>query len=230
MPKTVINRFPREQLYSVPDLKLRGWTKTAIERFMSKHDDERDNPHYSRAGAPMKFYLRTRVHRIETTKKFLTWKQGSGSRRAAAHAGVATREHNMQALMGKVEITIVRGKTTEQIRQLAVQTHGGNYQGDPGEFVWNNRTAINCIRHNLTNYEHHWRQINRGDTGKLAYQVLRDRVDDLIQEAYPQFFLDSEQSVPPTNEDLMRRFNIPPERFSEWMMKLSQTTEEGDHV
>jgi hypothetical protein len=42
------------------------------------------------------------------------------------------------------------------------------------------RTARNCIRHNLTNYEQLWERINRGWTGAPAYQILRTRVEALL--------------------------------------------------
>lgn len=91
---------------------------------------------------------------------------------------------------GETRVRIIRGKSTDEIRSLARATHGGNYRGDPGPFVWSNRTARNCIRHNLTNYEALWSLCNRGYTGTTAYEVLRARVDDLVDEAYPQFVED----------------------------------------
>jgi len=94
----------------------------------------------------------------------------------------------MVELVEKAEITIQRGWTDKQIENLAQVTHGGNDSGDPGEFCWSNRAAVNCIRHNLTNYEALWKLINRGDTGQEAYELLRERVDELIEEAYPQYF------------------------------------------
>jgi hypothetical protein len=54
-------------------------------------------------------------------------------------------------------------------------------------FYFCNRKARNAIRHSLTNYEEQWAKINRGVTGDLAYSILRDRVDELVLEAYPQF-------------------------------------------
>jgi hypothetical protein len=90
--------------------------------------------------------------------------------------------------MTTVELTIVCGTTEEDIRELALLTHGGNYQGDPGPFFWSHTKAINTIRHCLTNYEQQWQKKNRGNTGAKAYNILRKRVDDLVEEAYPQFF------------------------------------------
>jgi len=170
-------KIKREALYSVPELKDRGWTKRAIEVFL-----------YSNAGAPMKFYLRERVHEIERTEHFRTWQAKSKSRKNAADKAVVTRMLNMKETVRKVELTIVRGKSDEEIYQLALATHGGNYKGDRiGEFRWSKQSARNCIRHNLTNYEDLWSLINRGETGAGAYQILRERIDALIDEAYPQF-------------------------------------------
>jgi hypothetical protein len=108
-------------------------------------------------------------------------------RTEAAAKSTQTRVVNMQKAMEEVELTVTRGKTNEQIRELALLTHGGNYQGDPGEFIWSNRKARNTIRHVLTNYEAQWNKINRGWTGSEAYNILRTRADALVDEAYPQF-------------------------------------------
>ncbi len=179
--------YDRNKLYSVSDLRERGWTDTAIKRFLLVPDDTRPNPRYSQKGAPMKFWLKLRVHRTEKTKRFLAWKAGVPDRKAAAERAVATRISTMENEMETVEITIRRGLTDKQICDLAAGTHGGNYEGETGEFRWSNRTARNCIRHNLTNYEHLWKRFNRGETGRSAYEILRKRVDALIDQVYPQF-------------------------------------------
>jgi hypothetical protein len=189
--------IPRDKLYSVPDLKDRGWTATAIKKFLPvQPDDTRDNPHYSRAGAAMKFWWRTRVHRAEKTKKFLAWRQRVSDRERAAARGVGTRVDNMVEQMRSAVITIDGDLTADQIYDLAERTHGRNYQGDPGPFRWSSRTARNCIRHNLTNYERLWSVCNRGNTGSAAYAILRARVDALIDEAYPQFADYAEPAAP----------------------------------
>ncbi|MCA9547079.1 MAG: hypothetical protein KC613_21905 [Myxococcales bacterium] len=170
------------------DLKARGWTATAIKKFLPERPDAtRPNPIYPNAGAPMRFWATSRVEEVEQSKEFLRWRAKSAERRQAARRGVQRRVTNMVQRMKEAEITIVRGWSDGQIRELASRTHGGNYMGDPGPFRWSNRTARNCIRHNLTNYEDLWALCNRGETGDEAYEVLRTRVDSLIDETYPQF-------------------------------------------
>lgn len=184
----------RRTLYSTQELKDRGWTATAIGNFLPEPDDERDNPHYKSA-APMKFWLRRRVHRSEKTKRFLQWKEGLAKRRASSQKAVRTRISNMEQRMRDAELTIDATKTTREIYEIARRTYNGNYRGDRGSFYWSHRQAINTIRHRLTNYEQLWDICNRGDTGEDAYFVLRERVDDLISKTYPQF--DEDDVDPP---------------------------------
>jgi hypothetical protein len=63
----------RSKLLSVPELRARGWTLSAIAQFLATHDDERSNPVH-KDGAPMKFYRRVRVEMIEQTKEFRAYR------------------------------------------------------------------------------------------------------------------------------------------------------------
>ncbi len=177
----------RADLYSMPELRARDWTTTMVAKLLGAHDDTRDNPRFRFAGAPMKLYLRERVHAAECSPVFVALRDAAEARRTAGYEGVGTRVVNMVRRVEAAELTIVRGVSDEEIRKLAMRTHGGNYRGDPGEFRWSPRTARNCIRHNLTNYEKLWKLVNRGETGQPGYEVLRERVEALIDEAYPQF-------------------------------------------
>jgi predicted CoA-binding protein len=113
-------------------------------------------------------------------------------RSEAAAKGVETRIANMEEAARTCELWIQEGLSNDDIYSLALATHGGNYRGKPGEFIWCFRTARNCIRHNLTNYEHLWSLINRGDTAQGAYDILRHRVDKLVDATYPRYAIDEE--------------------------------------
>jgi hypothetical protein len=130
-------------------------------------------------------YRERHLFSFEQVKKVS--KEEADRRSASATLGVITRTLNMEAAMENVALTIVRGMSDREIYDLARATHGGNYAGKPGEFHWSNRKARNAIRHCLTNYESQWAKINRGATGEDAYTILRERVDQLVDEAYPQF-------------------------------------------
>jgi len=113
-------------------------------------------------------------------------------RSEAAAKGVETRIANMEEAARTCELWIQEGLSDDDVYPLAQATHGGNYRGKPGEFNWCFRTARNCIRHNLTNYEHLWGLINRGDTAQNAYDILRHRVDALVNATYPRYAIDEE--------------------------------------
>ena len=164
-----------------------GWTDTLIVRFLGEPDETAPNPHYSNSGALMRLYSSHRVAAVESTAEVQMALAESEDRKTSASIGVRTKTGNMVRKMQEANITIKRGWTDEQIHELAVRTHGGNYAGNPAEFVWSSRKARAAIRHNLTNYESLWSVCNRGDTGQGAYEILRPRVDALIDEAYPQF-------------------------------------------
>lgn len=106
---------------------------------------------------------------------------------AAAKKAVATRIDRMETEMENVTLVIQDDWSIDEIYDLAEATHGGNYRGNPGPFYWSNRKARNTIRHQLTNYEDQWRRINRGPTAEFAYTTLRERIDELVDETYPQF-------------------------------------------
>jgi hypothetical protein len=74
---------PRHQLYSLDELRNRNWTERAIMKFLGGPDDSRPNPHYNRAGA-MKFWLKQRVHHVESTKEFVVWQARTERTKAAA--------------------------------------------------------------------------------------------------------------------------------------------------
>ena len=108
-------------------------------------------------------------------------------RSTAAQQAAITRSQNTVKRMEEVEITIISGYSYAQVWELALDTHGKNYLGNPGEFNWCDRTARNAIRHNLTNYEKLLKRCNNSDEGRLAYLVLRGRIDILVDETYPEY-------------------------------------------
>ncbi len=59
--------------YSLTELIDRGWTRTAITRYLGDNEDQtRRNPHY-RSAAPMRFWAEDHVHKAEGTEEFQIW-------------------------------------------------------------------------------------------------------------------------------------------------------------
>ncbi len=181
--KGTMTLHKRDELYSRPDLKARGWTDGLIAKFLPIADDLRDNPHYKKS-PPMSLYLRTRVEQVERDEAFKAAMERTERRKDGAQMAVATRAATIKARCEQVQIK-VEVVSYREVKRLSMATHGGNYEGDPGEWRWNYRAAMSCVRHCLTNYEALWALCNRGFTGQGGYEVLRDRVDDAIMERYP---------------------------------------------
>lgn len=199
-------------MLTVPQIKSRGWTPTAIKKFLpAEPDDAIPNPKYPHSAAPMKLWLRRRVLRAERTKAFLAWKEGVEKRKDAAQKAVQTRMEYMERSVIEAEIVVVAGYTNKEIHGLASKNPGGNYQGRTSAFCWSKRSAINCIRHNLTNYEDLWALINHGDTAEYAYKELRERIDEAVDVAYSRFIIAADDTPPPIDESVQP---LPSE--SEW--------------
>jgi len=116
-----------------------GWTDRLILKFLGEPDKLAPNPYYRNAGAPMRLYSISRIEAAEATEDFISASKATAKRQESANTGVNTKTANMLRRMGSAELRIIKGKTREEIKRLAVDTHGGNYMGDPGEFTWSNK-------------------------------------------------------------------------------------------
>ena len=180
----------KERLFSVSELKDRGWTDTAVKRFLPEPDDTRPNPRYSQAGAPMKFYLIARVKRMERTKGWQAWQVGVAERRAAAKRGVSTKEQKLLEQVESIEIT-VPAMSAEDLARRAVEHYNALWSGrkkraslsDSSEFLA--RISVNYLLHQLTEYDEHLDKI-AGKTGAHdARTDLRSCIYSAIAGAYP---------------------------------------------
>lgn len=175
---------PGVEYLNFPKLKERGWTKTMVHQFLGTPDAQVPNPFDRNAGAPMRLYQADRVETAERSTDVQAAFAKAESRREAAAKAVATRAANITEACEQAEIE-VRVLSYDELKELSLDTHGGNYEGEPGEWYWSLWTARNCARHCCTNYEALWSETNRGETGREGYEVLRERADAAIDEAYP---------------------------------------------
>jgi len=165
------------------DLLARGWTKRIIDRLLVSPDEIL----HRRGGGTINIYRAARVNAAEQSDEFARLLAEAAPRKAAAAKAVDTKMQNMVEHIKTAKLEIIPNKTDSEIHDLAYLTHGGRYQGKLGEFRWSNHVARNCIRHNLTNYEELWDLINRGYTGQKAYDILRKRIDALVDKTYPRY-------------------------------------------
>jgi hypothetical protein len=189
----------RTKLFTVSELKYRGWTDTDIKRFAPEHDDIRPNPKYQCA-APMKLYLRARVRRIELRKTWIAWKAGSAVRKQSAAAAVSTKEQKLQEYVDAIEI-VVPEMGTDELTSRAIQHYNAWWTGtekrahdsDSQDFL--DRISVNYLRHELTSYEEHLDEI-AGKTGAKEARIdLSGKVYDAIGDAYPDLWFECQEQL-----------------------------------
>jgi hypothetical protein len=168
-------RLKRDRLFSIPELKERGWTDTAIKRFLPTPDDTRVDPHHKSA-PPMKPYLTTRVKRTESTNRFQEWRSGADARSLAASQAVDTKEASLLAFVDDIVIDVPR-MTDKELLISAVEHYNAHWSSfenpeasekrahitDAPEFLV--RIQVNYLRHSQTRYEQHLDEV--GKTGAV---------------------------------------------------------------
>ena len=178
---------PTVRLCTVPELKSRGWTLTAIARFLPTWDDTRHNPKY-RSAAPMRLYSFTRVESIEASAEWQTWKAQSVACRARGTKAWTTRRSKLLAVVEgwKPKVEHVENVVEQAITYYNERNIDKDWKraaiGDNSEFL--HRITRNYIRHTLTNYDDLLNLLPR-ECRDDAYAAVRDNVEDAIDEVYP---------------------------------------------
>jgi hypothetical protein len=169
-------------LFLLADLKKgRGWTDAMVRDLLGEHDAEAPNPNYV-SGPPCKFFEAARVLRAEETDAFkLKIVDGATRERRSASAAkaVQTRLNNLLRAAEQVEIVVEKGIPREEIERMRFgQTLGGR------DVV---SSYLATARHALTNYDALLAALaNRGEViGEPVYELIRERCDDAVLEAYP---------------------------------------------
>lgn len=194
--------------FTQSDLKDRGWTLSAITKFLGDPDKTKPNPMY-RSAAPMKLWDKARVEVVERSAEFTDWKEGSKARRQKASETMtavmqAKRLETIQAfteaLRSEVDQSLAWVKTAEDLERLEQQAieHWYNHQttravegrGEypewPGEVDYDTRVrwVENYVRHALTNYDYliycSGGRVGRGE----AYDAMKILVAAKVRETY----------------------------------------------
>ena len=188
----------RDEMFSKPALKERGWTDSLIKKFLPTHDGERLNPHY-RCAPPMKLYRIERVKKIENSKEFVEMIEKSKKRKETARQAVDNKISNIMEYAQNIDIVIPIIPDNElKYRACADYNDFKEYQsairGEPLEYspagpysddVFLARICTNYLRHNCTDYETHLEKLF-GRTGvHLAHDIIKKRINDKISEQYP---------------------------------------------
>jgi hypothetical protein len=176
-------KLDRADYLNTSELKKRGWTHVAIERFLPEPERTVINP-YHRSGPPIRHWLRSTVDAVERTEEFPQWRAGSVHRKETAAKAVQTK---LEQLLNYVDSLTVRlpimdekvlnSKATQSAQQEAAIR---GYDGSPSP----ERAAVNYLRHECSNYEYELQQI-AGKCGiSEAMALLRGKIYAAIAASY----------------------------------------------
>lgn len=166
-------KYERDQLFGTNDLRERGWTDGLIARHLPEPDDFRDNPHYS-TGAPMKFWLKDTVRKIERRKSFKEDAKKSLRRSVAAKKAAPkaqeTRQKNEQQEMDEIlaealQKGLLFREIAPRIGELKKELLGRGRVPDE-------RDLVNLIRHEYTNYDYYAQFLHGDKLVKYRVAVL----------------------------------------------------------
>ena len=149
-----------KKLFSVTELRARGWIEAIIRKLASKLDDTRPNP-IDKCAAPMKFYLAARMKLIELRKTWIAWKTWSALRKQSAVAAASAREEELQGYVGLIESAGAK-LTAEELAARAI-SHFNDFVADTEKhkaFVGSaleflNRISVNYLGHQMAAFEEH---------------------------------------------------------------------------
>ena len=78
----------KDKLVTQSTVLERGWTRAMMRDVLGEPDKEVPNPHYRRAGAPMKLYRLARVVEAESSEDYCVAKAKADKRRASSAKGL----------------------------------------------------------------------------------------------------------------------------------------------
>ncbi len=146
----------RDDLYSKPDLKVRGWTPALMRDHLPEPDDTRANPFY-KSGAEMKLWRKSTVHKIE-------------QRKAVKEAMTKAKKRREAGLEGSAKAETTREREAKEDLQVAFDAamNEGLLDARPNMAEVKDaledsvhykpptpRNLVNCIRHEFTDYDYH---------------------------------------------------------------------------
>lgn len=206
--KPAVGTAVDQPYFAQTELKDRGWTLSAITKFLGDPDRTKPNPMY-RSAAPMKLWDKTRVEAVESTDEFRSWKEGSKDRRRKASETMkavmqAKRLETIQtfteALQHEVDQALAWVKTVRDLEYLEQQAIENWYNHQTSralegrrefpewprelDFETRVRWVENYVRHCQTNYEY-LLHCSGGRVGRdEAYDAMKTLVAAKVQTLY----------------------------------------------
>jgi hypothetical protein len=179
-------------------LRERGWTETAIKRFLGDADQLRPNPVY-RSAAPARLYDSARVGEAEASPGWQEWRTGAAKRSARSSAAAETRRAALRAEIAALDIRVPlmdlddlaeRAVRHRNIRDADRAWDRGWDDPEPAEAgsvdqATLDRWCVNYLRHRQMSYDADldalYGRVGRGE----AEAAIRRRVYEVIAAAHP---------------------------------------------
>lgn len=193
-------------LFTMTQLKQRGWTEALVKKFLDAPDATRPNPHYKSA-APMRLYTASRVGAVELCED---WRRAAERSRVRSEAGKAVASRKAAELVDRAEqlpITITR-LPLDQLQKRAIASYNAFHE----ELLWErghdyeradaksdpaflSRITVNYIRHYLTTYDRHLQEVAGRIGVSLAIATIRRRIYAAICATYPEYAEECQRQI-----------------------------------
>ncbi len=193
-------------LFTMRQLKQRGWTETLVKKFLGPPDASRPNPHYTSA-APMRLYAATRVEAMEACEDWRLAADRSQVRSEAGKAVAARKADELIEHAQQLPITVTR-LPLDQLLERAITSYNAFHQ----ELLWErghdyekadaqsdpaflSRITVNYIRHSLTAYDKHLQEVAGRIGVSQAIGTIRRRVYAAICATYPEYAEECQRQI-----------------------------------
>lgn len=199
--------------YNKTELKERGWTETAITKFLGNPDRKGKN-RKGRKGK-VSLYFKERVHHAEQTPNFKEWKLKSTAR---SQASLAAAEKKRQETLTKVSSRLdsidlkdeYKHLTRQELRQQASESflaiEKRREERSRGKYVaeqitsrrtdaFFDRIEANYLRHEGTVYDEELKEyFNTTGVGQ-AIDMVREKIYNTIASYYPHLKEECEKQL-----------------------------------
>lgn len=169
-----------------------------IAQLLDPPDAERPNPFY-RTSAPMRFYSRERVERVESEAEFARLRDLARRRSESARAAASRRRDALLERIRAVEVA-VPSLTPDRLRLAAVAHRnrrefercyllpgmdGSEASADAVDAATLRRWEVNYLRHELTGYDSLLADVEGRVGREAAERLIRTKVYAAIAAKYP---------------------------------------------
>ena len=199
--------------YNKTELKQRGWTDTAITKFLGNPDRKGKNRKGRRGKVSL--YFKDRVHETETTPQFKEWKMKSEARsQASLKAAEKKRQETLNKVSRRLDSIDLKDEykhlTRDDLREKASDSFltleqrrearsNGRYVAEQitsrRTDVFFNRIETNYLRHEGTVYDDELKEYFNATGVGQAIDMVRERVYDTIAAYYPHLADECEKQL-----------------------------------